>query len=275
MYEPPVISIVVLSCNQAALTIKCFDSIKKSTTIPYEIVWVDNGSLDSEFNKMCEYAQRDNVRLVKFKKNMGFVGGVNAGIQSVDTRAKYLVLLNNDTEVGPKTFEKLIRPFEANDKVGAVGPLTQSKIAWQEAGNFSRLYPKLKIPGYSRNVISYTVELEKKFPGQVVDTTKHNLSFFCAAFRREVFINELGGLEKEIMVGLGDDDLACHKLRILGYKLFVALDSFVYHHHRTTFKALNLNIGDLRRHNLQVMRNKIKELENKTVLSEYNEKIKN
>jgi len=256
----PVISIVVLSCNQAVHTVRCFSSIRRSTTIPYEIVWVDNGSTESEFNKMYESVRTENVRLVKFSKNTGFVGGVNAGIQQVDKNAKYVILLNNDTEVGSKTFEKLIRPFESSSAVGAVGPLTQSKIAWQEAGNFCKLYPKLKLPLYSKSVASYTAELEKRFSGQLIDTTKHNLSFFCAAFKRDVFINELGGLDKEIKIGLGDDDLACHKLRHLGYKLFVALDSFVYHSHRTTFKALNLNIGDLRRHNLQVMRNKIKEL---------------
>ena len=38
------VSIIMLTCNALEITKKCIDSIIKNTKIPYEIVFVDNGS---------------------------------------------------------------------------------------------------------------------------------------------------------------------------------------------------------------------------------------
>ncbi len=250
------VSIIVLSVNQAKLTNKCFASIKKYTKIPYEVIWVDNGSSESEFQLIYEYVMVSKLptKLLRFNDNKGFVGGVNAAIPFISEDSSYVVLLNNDTEIGPNTFQKLIIPLR-NKKIGASGCITQSVMAWQSYENISKLW-KLKFPKYVSTIENYTRELEKKYPGKCIDIGNTPLSFFCAAFRKEVFCKELDGLDKDIDIGFGDDDIACKKLRRLGYINVVCLDAFVYHHHRTTFRALGINIDELHRKNIKVVRNK-------------------
>lgn len=256
------ISIIILSVNQAKLTIKCFESIRINTKIPYEIIWVDNGSNSNEFNTIFSYVKKNNlpVKLVKFNKNKGFVKGVNSTIPYINTSSEYIILLNNDTEIGSKTFEKLIRPLSLDKSIGATGTITQSKIAWQSWNSLNKRWPKLKLPKWEGNIKSYVSKLDKINKNKCIDIGRLPLAFFCTAFRKDVFVNKLGGLDPDIDNGLGDDDLACIKLRSMGYKLVLVLDAFVLHHHRTTFKALGISVDNLRRKNVKTIREKVKKL---------------
>lgn len=259
---PPEVSVIVVSFNQCAKTVDCFKSIRANCPLSREIIWVDNGSEDDQFTMMRRAATRPRMRtkLIRFEHNTGFVHGVNSGLKEIDKRSKYIILLNNDTIVGPKSFTKMVKPL-ADRKVGAVGCVTQSRISWQRSTWLNQRWPELKVPDYTGDVDEYTRLLEKKFPGKYIDVESNNLSFFAVAFRKDVFSNVLMGLEEDFGIGLADDDYACHKLRFLGYKLYLALDAFIFHHHRTTFTAINMNVDALRRQNVKTLKKKIKELE--------------
>lgn len=259
---PPEISIIVVSFNEGIKTANCFQSIRARCPLAREIIWVDNGSKPEEFGIMRRAATRPRMRtkLIKFKDNRGFIQGVNAAIPEIDKRSKYVAILNNDCEVGNKTFTKLVKPMVKDKKVGAVGPITQSKISWQEAVNLNRRWSSFNIPPYCGDIDKYTSRLENRFKGKYIDVGSLNLAFFCTAFRKDVFVDGLQGLEESFGIGLGEDDYACHVLRHFGFKLYLALDAFVFHHHRTTFKALNLGVDSIRRHNLKVLKRRIRKL---------------
>jgi len=250
----PELSIVIPTVNQATLTVRCFASIRKWTKTPYEIVWVDNGSRQEEHNIILKQARcpRVHTKLVRFKHNTGFVRGTNAGIKEAE--GKYVVLLNNDTEVTVNWDKKLIYPLAKDPKVGCVGPITQSKIAWQEACSLNARW-QLGLPTYRANPGEYARDLDRNFGKRYIDTKKLPLSFFCAAFRRETF-DRYGVLCEDFGYGLGDDDEYCHRLRSAGLQLVLSLGTFVMHHHRTTFSALGLNVDGIRRHNIGVLRDK-------------------
>lgn len=261
----PEVSVIIVTNNLADKTVSCIKSVRATCSIPHEVLWVDNGSRESDFRAMRRAFTRPRMRtkLIRFKDNRGFVQGVNAAIPEIHKSTKYIILLNNDTEVGPKTFSKLVRPL-TDKKIGAAGPITQSRISWQEAVNLNRRWPNLNVPIFDGNVEKYSRQLEDKFGGKGIElSSKINLAFFCTAFRKEVFVDELQGLETAFGIGLGDDDFACHKLRVLGYKLYLVLDAFVFHHHRSTFNELKLSTDSIRRHNVKVLNRKIAELENK------------
>jgi GT2 family glycosyltransferase len=116
------------------------------------------------------------------------------------------------------------------------------------------------LPDYCGDVVEYTNKLEKHYSGKCVDIGSLNFAFFCVAFRKDVFVDVLGGLDKDFGIGLGEDDYACHKLRFLGYKLYLVLDAFVYHHHRTTFQRNRMSVDAIRRVNLVTLRRKVKAL---------------
>ena len=264
---PPEVTVIIVSLNQAAKTIKCFQSIRATCSLPREIIWVDNGSKPDEFAMMRRAATRPRMRckLVKHPHNVGFIQWVNSAIPEIDKRSKYVVLLNNDTEVGPNTFKKLVKPFEEMSDTGLTSCITQSQISWQTAEHLNRRWPALKLPYFKEShndLLAYNSVLEKGFTGKALDVTRMNIAFFCACFRKDVFVNEMGGLDPAFGIGLAEDDYANHFLRHRGYKSYLALDAFVFHHHRTTFKALKLGLDSIRRANLKTLRTKIKQLDN-------------
>lgn len=258
----PIVSIVIPVLNQSAMTVRCLQSIRANTKLPYEIIWVDNGSTPEHYGTIRRQATRPRVqcKLVQNKMNLGFIKATNQGIR--EAVGEYVILLNNDTEVHWKWASQLTKPLTYDKTVGAVGPITQSKIAWQEAQNVNaRFFTNIpKLNGFDKE--AYSKLVQKSFGGKYVDVGKLPLSFFCVALRRSIF-KEVGMLCEEMSIGLGDDDEFCMRLRAHGYKLMLSLGTFVYHAHRTTFNALSLGLDSLRRYNLRILKKKEKELKKK------------
>jgi GT2 family glycosyltransferase len=254
----PIVSIVIPVHNEADKTIACLKSIRANTKLPYEIVWVDNGSHRDQLKSIRVHATKPHMhcKLVRNDTNMGFVHATNQGINEAE--GDYIILLNNDTTVNWKWESKLIKPLMNDAKVGAVGPVTQSKIAWQEAVNLNRRW-NLTLPVYSTiTAETYPHKLSEQFADKYVDVGKLPLSFFCVAMRKKT-IDDIGLLCESFSIGLGDDDEYCFRLRAHGYKLMLSLGTFVHHWHRTTFTALKIGVDSLRRYNLKILKQQEKE----------------
>jgi len=210
----PRTDIIIPSWNQTELALDCLASIEQNTQ-DYRIIWVDNGSDEESFRQV--YAQLASMphKLVRNSDNLGFIRATNQGL-SLST-ASWVVLLNNDTEVPPSWLEALRYPFEHPEesperpKVGAVGPLSSAKDSWQGRHKVQPGWMLLK------------------------DTTM--LSFFCVMLSREV-VQKVGLLNEDYGVGLGDDDEYCARIHKAGYRLALAQEVVVKHHHRSTFKEL-------------------------------------
>lgn len=257
----PVVSIISPVWNQADLTVQCFASIRENTKLPYEIIWVDNGSSPDNFKIIRQQATRPRVhtKLIRNNKNLGFVKATNQGI--AEAEGDYVILLNNDTQVSYKWATNLVKPLMNDPEVGIVGPVTQSKIAWQEASHLNKRW-NLDMPTYGGDIARYAQLLGTRFGGRYLDVGKNPLSFFCAAFRRSMF-DELGSLDTDFGIGLGDDDHYCMLVRNAGYKLYLSLGTFVLHAHRSTFKALKVDVDHLQRIAQKTLKRKKKELEAK------------
>ena len=247
------LSIIVPIFNQAALTVRCFESIKRNTSLTYELIWIDNGSQPAQFNEIYHAIKRLDIptKLVRFKRNMGFIKATNAGI--LEASGDHVILLNNDTEVGHRWDVKLIKPL-ADSAVGAVGPVTQSKIAWQEISHVNRKF-NLQLPGFQGTIESYSKLLDQRFSDKYIEVAATPLAFFCTALRKQTF-GEVGLLDERFGLGLADDDDFCGRLRAAGKRLMLSVGTFVYHHHRTTFRAAGVNVDALLRTNLKLLREK-------------------
>lgn len=102
-----------------------------------EVIVVDNASKDDEATIIEQrYPQ---VTVIRSKKNLGFAGGNNLGIQA--SHGRYLFFINNDTllqpssishqtSVSPQTSDirHLINRLESSPKIGAVCP--KIRFAW-------------------------------------------------------------------------------------------------------------------------------------------------
>jgi len=116
--KSPLISIITLNYNQIKVTCEFLDSTEKLTYRNFEIILVDNASKENPTELIK--SKYPNVRLIVNDTNLGFTGGNNVGIRAA--KGDYYFVVNNDTEVTPDLFERLLEPFAADPTIGVVCP---------------------------------------------------------------------------------------------------------------------------------------------------------
>lgn len=94
----PKIAVVILNWNGKEDILECLASVKKIDYPNYEIVLVDNGSVDGSADAISK--QYPAITLLQTGENLGYAGGNNVGIRwALEQGADYILLLNNDTIV--------------------------------------------------------------------------------------------------------------------------------------------------------------------------------
>jgi hypothetical protein len=114
----PLVSIISVNYDHPEVTCRLLGSLKQITYPSIEIIIVDNASPNDDPTIIPRSFPA--VHFIQSKENLGFAGGNNLGIRSA--KGKYVLLLNNDTEVDPGFLEPLVAKFEADPGVGAVSP---------------------------------------------------------------------------------------------------------------------------------------------------------
>ena len=105
--EAEKICIVIPVHNRIDFTVGCIKSLEKQTVKGFEIVVVDDGSTDGTSEVISK--SFPEVTLLKGDGNLWWSGAVNLGIKyAVKKDFKYIICLNNDTEVMPGYIEKMI-----------------------------------------------------------------------------------------------------------------------------------------------------------------------
>ncbi len=89
----PELSVIMVNYNTFTTTCRAIESVfTYCTTLDFELILVDNGS---EETAPAPFKERfPSLILVESKRNLGFAGGNNLGIQAA--KGKYLLLLNPD-----------------------------------------------------------------------------------------------------------------------------------------------------------------------------------
>ena len=111
------ISVLTLSWDNLEYTKAFVNSIRKNTSLPYELIIIDNGS---EFITQ-KWVEENSDRSVIFDENQGFSKGFNEGIKVA--KGKYIMMANNDTEFPSGWDIKLVESLEKYPKVGIVSPV--------------------------------------------------------------------------------------------------------------------------------------------------------
>ena len=127
----PLVSVVVPVHGKLAYTLRCLDSISATKEVtPFEVIVVDDASPDltEEVLKRIQ-----GLRVVKNKSNKGFIYSCNLGASHA--KGKYLLFLNNDTEVAPGWMDEMVATFSNFPGTGLVGSkLIYPDGSLQEAG---------------------------------------------------------------------------------------------------------------------------------------------
>ena len=215
-------NIVIVTYNSANSIRQCLDSVIKYTdTEKSKIVVVDNRSSDETRKILSAY--KEHVFLILNDDNFGFSAACNQGIKYL--KSEYVVLLNPDTVVTQRWLEKLLAHFKPN--VGAVGPTSDYVAGLQRIQNY--------LPKRLSEINDFS-SLSKILENNIHKYVETKLLIgFCIAISSEA-IQKVGLLDEALFLGNDDLDFSW-RLRLAGYRLLVATDTFIHHAGQVSFKT--------------------------------------
>ncbi len=223
----PTVSIVIPAHAGRALCEPCLAAVLRNTPWPsLEIVVVDN-AMSREDGEWLAGVSRDvpEITVIHNERNVGFARAVNQGLRRA--RGDIVVLLNDDTAVGPEWLSRLVAHLESDRSLGLVGASTN------EIGNGAKVPAAYTdLPGME----ALARDRAARYAGMrdPVDT----VALFCAAARRET-LEAVGLLDERYEVGMFEDDDLCLALRKKGLGIAIARDAFVHHVGQASFSRLS------------------------------------
>ncbi|MBJ6801026.1 glycosyltransferase [Geomonas propionica] len=214
--DQPLVSIIIPVHNQWSFTHSCLASIiKQSGSVPYEVIIADDLSSD----ETCHIADLvQNVRVVRHETNLGFLRNCNEAAKH--TKGKYLLFLNNDTNVQQDWLAPMVELMERDSSVGIAGSklvypdgMLQEAggIIWQDASGWN---------------FGWRDDPEKSDYNYIKDADY--LSGASLMVRRELWEKTGGFDERYVPAYFEDTDLA-FQARSLGYRVVFQPKSVVVH----------------------------------------------
>lgn len=228
------LSIIILSFNTKDLTENCLKSVLKTlkkSSAKYEVVVVDNGSVDASITMLERMATTFKTAgisfvLLKNKENVGFPKGNNQGVERA--KGKYILYLNSDVILEKVDFDELMQYMEENPKVGgltvnvrlpngAIDPASHRGFPtpWNSFSYFTKL----------EKITKNIPVLNKIFGGYHLThldlRTVHEIDAPAAAFylTRKSILDKLGGFDDKRFFAYGEDIDLTYRTKKLGYTI--------------------------------------------------------
>lgn len=105
--ESPEISVIIPVYNAEERLSTCLDSLQAQTFKNFEIIAVDDGSIDRSLEILFERAKKDSrIKVIK-QKNSGPGAARNAGISAA--RGQFIIMPDADDYLEPETFEYAVK----------------------------------------------------------------------------------------------------------------------------------------------------------------------
>ena len=223
MEQQPYVSVAVINWNGRRFLERCFDSLHRLDYPSAQLVLVDNGSDDGSVEFVRERYPR--VKIIANEKNVGFCRACNQGlVEAIKSGTRYVVLLNNDTEVDSRWLSELVKAAEENAQLGALSP----KIMFMEPRNFinsTGLCCTIIGNGWDRG-IGQPDGAEWNRPAAIIGVSG------CALFLRTEAVRKVGMLP-HFDIYLEDMDI-CLRLWNAGYEIMYVPTAVLYHHFSAT-----------------------------------------
>lgn len=216
MDKRPLVSIVIVNYNGQRHLKDSLPSILKTEYSNYEIILVDNGSIDGSVRFVTQ--NFPFIKIVHSKRNIGAAGGYNLGI--LNAKGKYVAVLNNDIEVDPEWLQPLVKILEESPDVAAVDP---KYLNFYDRKKFDSSAAAGRYIDFVGNCFTRGVGEEDR--GQYDEITR--IFTCCTMFRREV-IEEVGLFDQDLFYGFEDADL-CWRVILRGYQILYVPSSRIYH----------------------------------------------
>ncbi|MBU1032371.1 MAG: glycosyltransferase family 2 protein [Patescibacteria group bacterium] len=239
--------IVIVSWNVENLLECCLRSLPEACRgLSWDVVVVDNASQDDSVSaarrmgiktaQESEHGPRTVVKVIANSENRGFARACNQGITGAD--ARYVLILNPDTECPPLSLFRFINIANACPDAGILGPqLIYPDGSYQESvRRFPTIWSQVVIlkkihhiapwhPAYTRYLAKDLILEREQSVDQVMGA--------CFLIRREL-IEQAGGLDERYFVWFEEVDY-CKRAHELGWMVRYVPSVKVVHHSGQAF----------------------------------------
>jgi GT2 family glycosyltransferase len=216
----PKVAIIIVNWNGYVLTKACLESLKELEYPSFQLVVVDNGSVDGSGEKLK--AEFSAIRLLTSAENIGFTGGNNLGIQwALDHFFDQVLLLNNDTLVEPEFLDPLVSFLEQNPDYGAVQPKIMFEAERDKLWNAGGGYFK----GFE---MTWSIGIGKTDEGQFDQEKDTPWITGCAILVRAAAIRQAGMLDNRFFAYYEDVEWS-FRIKKSGFRLRYLPQSKIYH----------------------------------------------
>lgn len=207
------ISILIPNKDHAGDLRRCIESIRERSTYGnYEIIVIENNSVDREiFAYYDTLKKQKNITVVTCEGDFNYAKINNFGARSAT--GKYLLLLNNDTQVISMNWLEAMLMYAQRPDVGAVGAkLYYGDRTIQHAGVVIGLGAH-RTAGHTHYKINYD---NLGYMGRLCYAQNVSaVTGACLMVRKSIY-DALGGLDETFAVALNDVDF-CLRIRESGY----------------------------------------------------------
>lgn len=222
------IAVILINWNSFDTTSDCVNSLKKVRGQTFDIVVVDNGSVDQSGDKLL--ALHPEIILIKSPVNAGFTGGNNIGFQySLDNHYEFSFMQNNDTFVEPDYLTPLINYMDQHPETGVVQPRIfynhDRNLLWDAGSYINRFL------GHT-----YTKGVGKPSSKKYIFEKEVDWITGCAFFVRNSILKQTGLLAENMFMNWEDVDLS-FRISKLGYRLAYVPSSVIYHIASSSLKS--------------------------------------
>jgi len=218
------LSIIIPAYNQVDYCRQCLHTLLENTPKPYKLILVNNGSTDEV---PAFFDAIPNAVVVHTGRNLGFAGGINAGLAHCEGHA---LLLNSDTILPRGWLAPLCAALEADPRIGMVGPRSNCVSGEQQIDDL-HLEDMDAINAFAEK-LAQSERAKLRDVGRLVG--------FCLLIREAVW-RDVGGLDEAFGIGNFEDDDYCMRVLRAGYRLVMAEDAFVFHYGSRTFQGMGLD----------------------------------
>ncbi len=235
--QPPVASIIIPVFNKWEYTFKCLMAVSANTRdVAHEVIVVDNASSDETAQAL---PLLDGIRFQRNEENLGFAKACNQG--AAMARGKYLMFLNNDTEVRARWLSSMVEILDAEPDVAMVG----SKLLFPDG----TLQHGGVIFAYAAPLPVTPLHLSYRKPESMGQQrlTLRAVTAACMLIRGEVF-RAAGTFDEGFVNGYEDVDL-CLKVAQTGAKIVYTPESVAVHYESVSEGRFNADSGNLTRLN--------------------------
>lgn len=221
------IAVVVPIYNSPQMVQRCIASLLRWTPRRTRLILIDDASTDPEIAPLLnDAAKNKHVLVSRNASNRGYTHSVNVGMQLAGDAD--VVLLNSDTEVGPRWLQSLAYAAYSRDDIATSTAVSDNAGAFSvpDLERYCPIPERWDLPSAQRAVLQQAGLIYPQLPTG---------NGFCMFIKRRV-IERIGVMDEQAFPqGYGEENDFCQRAERAGFRNVIAGNVLVRHARSASF----------------------------------------